>query len=84
MPTNGATLDFYGGFRPGDNLFSTSLIALDVKTGETLAQVEAPAETYYGIMTYVHGGRQYIMLQTRATLTAMALADFDAPASDAH
>ena len=34
VPTNGATLDFYGGFRPGDNLFSTSLIALDVQTGE--------------------------------------------------
>ena len=34
VPTNGATMDFYGGFRPGDNLFSTSLIALDVKTGE--------------------------------------------------
>jgi alcohol dehydrogenase (cytochrome c) len=27
-------MDFYGGFRPGDNLFSTSLIALDVETGE--------------------------------------------------
>ncbi|MEZ5557967.1 MAG: PQQ-binding-like beta-propeller repeat protein [Pseudomonadales bacterium] len=34
IPTNGATLDFYGGHRPGDNLFSTSLIALDVKTGK--------------------------------------------------
>ncbi len=34
IPTNGATADFWGGFRPGDNLFSTSLIALDVKTGE--------------------------------------------------
>ena len=34
IPTNGATMDFYGGFRPGDNLFSTSLIALDVKTGD--------------------------------------------------
>jgi quinoprotein glucose dehydrogenase len=33
IPTNGATVDFYGGFRPGNNLFSTSLIALDVKTG---------------------------------------------------
>jgi outer membrane protein assembly factor BamB len=33
IPTNGATMDFYGGFRPGDNLFSTSLIALDVQTG---------------------------------------------------
>ncbi len=36
IPTNGATLDFYGGFRPGDNLFSTSLIALDVKTGKRI------------------------------------------------
>ena len=34
IPTNGATQDFYGGFRPGDNLFSTSMIALDVQTGE--------------------------------------------------
>jgi len=34
IPTNGATMDFYGGFRPGDNLFSTSIIALDVKTGQ--------------------------------------------------
>jgi quinoprotein glucose dehydrogenase len=33
VPTNGATLDFFGGFRPGDNLFSTSLVALDVRTG---------------------------------------------------
>jgi quinoprotein glucose dehydrogenase len=34
IPTNGATIDYYGGFRPGDNLFSTSLIALDAKSGE--------------------------------------------------
>ncbi len=34
IPTNGATMDFWGGFRPGNNLFSTSLIALDVETGE--------------------------------------------------
>ena len=32
--TNGATIDYYGGFRPGDNLFSTSIIALDVETGQ--------------------------------------------------
>ncbi|MGE4055443.1 MAG: hypothetical protein AB7F99_11655, partial [Vicinamibacterales bacterium] len=32
--TNGPTMDFYGGFRPGDNLFSTSILALDVKTGK--------------------------------------------------
>ncbi|MEX2584276.1 MAG: PQQ-binding-like beta-propeller repeat protein [Gemmatimonadota bacterium] len=34
IPTNGATMDYYGGFRPGDNLFSSSLLALDVQTGE--------------------------------------------------
>ena len=31
--TNGPTMDFYGGFRPGDNLFGDCIIALDVKTG---------------------------------------------------
>jgi len=34
IPTNGVTIDYYGGHHPGDNLFSTSLIALDVRTGE--------------------------------------------------
>ena len=34
IPTNGVTIDYYGGFSPGDNLYSTSLIALDVKTGK--------------------------------------------------
>ena len=34
VPTNGPTMDYFGGFRPGDNLFSTSIIALDVKTGK--------------------------------------------------
>ncbi len=34
IPTNPPTIDFYGGFRPGDNLFGTSLLALDVKSGK--------------------------------------------------
>ena len=34
IPTNTVTIDYYGGFHPGDNLYSTSLIALDVETGE--------------------------------------------------
>jgi quinoprotein glucose dehydrogenase len=33
VPTNPPTIDFFGGFRPGNNLFGTSIIALDVKTG---------------------------------------------------
>ena len=36
VPTNSATVDMYGGFRPGNNLFAASLIALDVKTGKRL------------------------------------------------
>jgi len=34
IPTNPPTIDFYGGFRPGANLFGTSILALDVKTGK--------------------------------------------------
>ncbi|PCH61840.1 MAG: hypothetical protein COC19_04080, partial [SAR86 cluster bacterium] len=34
VPTNGVTIDYYGGHHPGDNLYGTSLIALDVRTGE--------------------------------------------------
>ncbi len=34
IPTNGPTIDYYGGFHPGDNLYGTSLIALDIETGE--------------------------------------------------
>ena len=44
--------------------------------GEQLGKVEAPAASSYGMMSYVHDGKQYIMLQTGPTLTAMALADF--------
>jgi quinoprotein glucose dehydrogenase len=33
VPTNPPTIDFFGGFRPGNNLFGTSILALDVKTG---------------------------------------------------
>ena len=33
VPTESATNDFYGGHRPGDNLFANSLVALDVETG---------------------------------------------------
>ena len=34
IPTNSATQDMYGGFRPGNNLYAASLLALDVKTGQ--------------------------------------------------
>lgn len=34
VPTGSATFDFYGGLRPGDNLYANSLLALDARTGE--------------------------------------------------
>ena len=34
IPVGMPLMDEYGGHRPGDNLFGTSLVALDVKTGE--------------------------------------------------
>ena len=34
IPTNAPTIDYFGGFRPGNNLFGTSVIALDVETGQ--------------------------------------------------
>jgi quinoprotein glucose dehydrogenase len=34
LPIEDATGDYYGGHRPGANLFSSSLVALDIKTGK--------------------------------------------------
>lgn len=36
VPVEAATGDMYGGHRPGDNLFSQSLVALDARTGRRL------------------------------------------------
>ncbi|SVB99752.1 uncharacterized protein METZ01_LOCUS252606, partial [marine metagenome] len=34
IPTNPPTIDYFGGFRPGNNLFGTTVIALNAETGE--------------------------------------------------
>jgi quinoprotein glucose dehydrogenase len=34
LPTELPTHDYYGGFRPGNNLFSESLVAVDLQTGQ--------------------------------------------------
>jgi len=34
LPVEAPTSDFYGGHRPGDNLFSSSLVCLDARTGQ--------------------------------------------------
>lgn len=52
------------------------IYAVDKASGEQLGKVEAPADSSYGMMTYIHEGTQYLMLQTGPKLTTMALADF--------
>lgn len=34
LPVEAPTSDFYGGHRPGDNLYSSSLVCLDARTGQ--------------------------------------------------
>ena len=36
LPTETGTNDWYGGHRPGDNLFAESIVCLDIRTGERI------------------------------------------------
>jgi len=49
------------------------LYAVDKKTGEEVGRIEVPSRSRYGMSSWKHDGHQYIMLQTGAKLTAMAL-----------
>lgn len=49
LPTEAATNDFYGGHRPGDNLFTESLVALDARTGERVWHFQF---VHHGIWDY--------------------------------
>jgi len=46
---------------------------VDKATGAQLAKVPVPTSSRYGMMSYVHHGEQYIILQTGSKLTAMSL-----------
>ena len=41
VPTGAPSYHFYGGNRPGDNLFSNTLLALDVRTGKRIWHFQA-------------------------------------------
>lgn len=58
------------------------LYAVDKQTGEQLGRIEAPAETRYGMSSWMHEGHQYVILQTGAKLTAMALPTASADTAD--
>ena len=49
------------------------LYAINKATGAIEAEIEVPDRSRYGMSTWVHNGHQYIILQTGAKLTAMAL-----------
>jgi len=60
------------------------LYAIDKATGAILSEIEVPAQSRYGMSSWVHEGRQYIILQTGSTLTAMALPDGSDSSAAAH
>ena len=49
LPVEAGTGDYYGGHRPGDNLFSQSLVALDAATGERAWHFQT---VHHGIWDY--------------------------------
>ena len=51
------------------------LFAVDKRTGRELGRVEVPATSNFGMSSFVHKGKQYVMLQTGSKLTAVALPD---------
>ncbi|MBJ88740.1 MAG: hypothetical protein CMO98_02680 [Woeseia sp.] len=55
---------------------SPALFFVHKLTGEQIGSVEIPDSVNYGMSTYVHDGKQYVMLQTGSKLTAMALMDY--------
>jgi len=49
LPTGTPTNDYYGGHRPGDNLFAESLVALNIETGERIWHFQA---VHHGVWDY--------------------------------
>jgi quinoprotein glucose dehydrogenase len=49
------------------------LFGIDKKTGQRVAAVPTPALGQYGLMTYMHQGKQYVILPVSGGYTAMAL-----------
>ncbi len=52
LPTSTPTNDFYGGHRPGDNLFAESLVAVDYRSGKRVWHFQA---VHHGLWDYDFG-----------------------------
>ena len=50
-----------------------NLFAIDKRTGERVGSVELPGSTRYGMSSWVHEGKQYIIIQLTDGLAALAL-----------
>ncbi len=49
LPTGTPTSDYYGGHRPGDNLFAESIVAVDIETGQRMWHFQA---VHHGVWDY--------------------------------
>ena len=49
VPLSTPTNDYYGGYRPGDNLFAESIVCLDARTGDRVWHFQA---VHHGIWDY--------------------------------
>jgi len=49
------------------------LFALDKRTGARVGAVKIPGATGYGLSSWMHEGRQYVLVQLQDGLAAMAL-----------
>jgi quinoprotein glucose dehydrogenase len=49
------------------------LFAIDKRTGKRLGAVELPGVTRYGISSWMHDGKQYVIVQLQDSLVAFAL-----------
>ena len=46
---------------------------MDKTTGDRLGRVRIPSLGQYGLMSYMHDGKQYIVMQVSRRLIALAL-----------
>jgi quinoprotein glucose dehydrogenase len=59
---------------PGQTADGTPhLFAIDKRTGERVGQIPTAGLSRYGMMTYAHQGKQYIVVQLSNGLQAFAL-----------
>ena len=52
---------------------ATYLFAIDKRTGKRLGKVSTAGLSRYGMMTYMHQGKQYVVVQLSNGLQAFAL-----------